>query len=177
MGGKFWAILTLPWQWLLHNLHIKENWGRHLYGKVYWFYTQSMSIWWIRKWQPTQVFLPGKVHGKRSLEGYSPWVYKELDMTEHDHNKYSGCLIKVNGDYSRGEGQSPLQTYPLASNRFGSDSFLFRALCIYVQPCVLSCQKFLVWEGNIKPWGSLELAECNQDWTVLMSKLERLIKK
>ena len=25
------------------------------------------------KWQPTQVFLPGKSHGQRSLAGYGPW--------------------------------------------------------------------------------------------------------
>ena len=25
-----------------------------------------------RKWKPTQGFLPGKFHGQRSLEGYSP---------------------------------------------------------------------------------------------------------
>ena len=32
-------------------------------------------IWkiWRRKWQSTPVFLPGKFHGSRSLEGYSPW--------------------------------------------------------------------------------------------------------
>ena len=28
---------------------------------------------WIRNWQPTPVFLPGKSHGQRTLEGYSPW--------------------------------------------------------------------------------------------------------
>ena len=27
---------------------------------------------WRRKWQPTPIFLPGKSHGQRSLEGYSP---------------------------------------------------------------------------------------------------------
>ena len=27
---------------------------------------------WRRKWQPTPVFLPGKLHGKRNLVGYSP---------------------------------------------------------------------------------------------------------
>ena len=32
-----------------------------------------------RKWQPTPVFLPGKVHGQRSLGGCRPWGY----MTEH----------------------------------------------------------------------------------------------
>ena len=37
---------------------------------------------WRRKWQPTQVFLPGKPHGQRSLEGYNPWGLRELDPTE-----------------------------------------------------------------------------------------------
>ena len=37
---------------------------------------------WSRKWHPTPVFLPGKFHGQRNLAGYSPWVCKELDMTE-----------------------------------------------------------------------------------------------
>ena len=37
---------------------------------------------WRRKWQPTRVFLPGKSHGQRSLEGYSPWGHKESDRTE-----------------------------------------------------------------------------------------------
>ena len=33
----------------------------------------------------TQVFLPGKSHGQRSLAGYSPWDGKELDTTERLH--------------------------------------------------------------------------------------------
>ena len=33
--------------------------------------------------QPTPVFLPGEAHGLRSLAGYSPWVRKESDTTEH----------------------------------------------------------------------------------------------
>ena len=40
---------------------------------------------WRRKWQPTPVFLPGKSHGWRSLEGYSPWGHKESDMAERLH--------------------------------------------------------------------------------------------
>ena len=43
---------------------------------------------WKRKWQPTPVFLPGKSQGQRSLVGYSPWGYKELDTMEqltHTH--------------------------------------------------------------------------------------------
>ena len=29
----------------------------------------------------TPILLPGKSHGQRSLEGYSPWGRKESDMT------------------------------------------------------------------------------------------------
>ena len=36
---------------------------------------------WRRKWQQTPVFLPGKLHGPRSLEGYSPWA---LEKVRHD---------------------------------------------------------------------------------------------
>ena len=37
---------------------------------------------WRRKWQPPPVFLPGKVHGQRSLVDYSPWGHKELGKSE-----------------------------------------------------------------------------------------------
>ena len=37
---------------------------------------------WRREWQPTPVFLPGELHGQRSLAGYSPWGRKESDTTE-----------------------------------------------------------------------------------------------
>ena len=37
---------------------------------------------WSRKWQPSLIFLPGKLHGQRSLACYSAWGCKELDMTE-----------------------------------------------------------------------------------------------
>jgi len=37
---------------------------------------------WRRKWRPTLVFLPGKLHGQRSLAGCSPWGFRELDTNE-----------------------------------------------------------------------------------------------
>ena len=37
---------------------------------------------WSRKWQPIPVLLPGKFHGWRTLEGYSPWGHKKSDVTE-----------------------------------------------------------------------------------------------
>ena len=36
---------------------------------------------WRRKWQSILVFWPEKSHGQGSLEDYSPWNPKELDMT------------------------------------------------------------------------------------------------
>ena len=30
----------------------------------------------------TPIFMPGKLHGQRSLAGYRPWDLKELDKTE-----------------------------------------------------------------------------------------------
>ena len=38
-----------------------------------------------RKWQRTQVFLPGESHGRRSVVGCSPWSRKESDRTERLH--------------------------------------------------------------------------------------------
>ena len=40
---------------------------------------------WRREWQPTPVFLPGKLHGQGSLESCSSWGHKVLDTTEHAH--------------------------------------------------------------------------------------------
>ena len=37
---------------------------------------------WRRKWQPAPEFLPGKLHGQRSLAGYSPWGHKESLRTD-----------------------------------------------------------------------------------------------
>ena len=37
----------------------------------------------IFKWQLTPVFLPGKFHCQRSLEGDSPWGRKESGTTDH----------------------------------------------------------------------------------------------
>ena len=51
--------------------------------------------------QPTPVFLPGQAHGQRSLTGYSPWVHKESDTTEHaqrnvmfiNFTQLTGCFL------------------------------------------------------------------------------------
>ena len=69
---------------------------------------QEMQVWslggktpWRRKWQPTPVFLPGKSHGQRSLEGYSPWgrqrVRRELVAEQQQKLLTNGshiCLVQ-----------------------------------------------------------------------------------
>ena len=42
----------------------------------------GLEISWRRKWQPTPVFLPGEIHGQRSLAGCSPWDRKELNTNQ-----------------------------------------------------------------------------------------------
>ena len=37
---------------------------------------------WRREGLPTPIFLPGELHGQRSLEGYRPWDCKESDTTD-----------------------------------------------------------------------------------------------
>ena len=50
--------------------------------KRYRFNPWAWKIPWMRVWQLTPVFLLGKSHGQWSLEGYSPYGHKELDMTK-----------------------------------------------------------------------------------------------
>ena len=50
---------------------------------------------WRRKWQPTPVFWPGKSHGQRSLEGYSPWGRKESDTAEQQLSVHFSSLPSV----------------------------------------------------------------------------------
>ena len=46
---------------------------------------------WRREQLPTPVFWPGKFHGQRGLEGYSPWGHKESDVTECLSHSLSFC--------------------------------------------------------------------------------------
>ena len=47
----------------------------------YQFDTWVGKIPWRRACNPAPVFFPGEFRGQRSLEGYSPWVHIESDMT------------------------------------------------------------------------------------------------
>ena len=52
-----------------------------------------------RQWHPTPVLLPGKSHGRRSLEGCSPWGHWGSDTTEWLHFHFSlSCIGEGNGN-------------------------------------------------------------------------------
>ena len=67
-------------------------------GFIFWV----RKIPWRREWQSTPVFLPEESHGQRSLVGYSPWDYKEPDMTErlallHKGNRRKSAVTVESG--------------------------------------------------------------------------------
>ena len=67
---------------------------------------------WRRQWHPTPVLLPGKSHGRRSLEGCSPWDRWGSDTTERLHFHFSvSCIGEGNGN--------PLQCSCLENPRDG----------------------------------------------------------
>ena len=52
-----------------------------------------------RQWHPTPVLLPGKSHGRRSLEGCSPWGRWGSDTTERLHFHFLlSCIREGNGN-------------------------------------------------------------------------------
>ena len=48
-----------------------------------------------RRGDPTPVLLPGESHGQRSLAGYSPWGYTELDTTEATKQQQQQWLMML----------------------------------------------------------------------------------
>ena len=61
--------------------------------------TLSRLLLWRRQWHPTPVLSPGKSHGRRSLEGCSPWGRWGSDLTERLHFHFSlSCIGKGNGN-------------------------------------------------------------------------------
>ena len=58
-----------------------------------------ISMYRRRQWHPTPVLLPGKSHGRRSLEGCSPWGRWGSDTIERLHFHFSlSCIGEGNGN-------------------------------------------------------------------------------
>ena len=62
------------------------------------FFQISILLSQRRKWQPTQVFLPGESHGQRSLVGCPLWGRTESDMTEATQQQQHHFVALFNGD-------------------------------------------------------------------------------
>ena len=79
-----WTVIIT---WLMLRLGfpggrvVKESLKEMWIWSLDWEDLQVGKIPWSRKWQPILVFLLGEFRGQRSLEGYSPWSCKELDMS------------------------------------------------------------------------------------------------
>ena len=107
--GTSWGIILIIafyyfiFQRHLHLRGIKPKWIIEADGWICWVEWVLYSTYlcclipWRRKWQPTPVLLPRKFCGQRSLVGYSPWGYRESDMTERLH---SLCCLVVVGELS-----------------------------------------------------------------------------
>ena len=53
-----------------------------------------------KKWQPTSIFLPGKLPGQRSLVGYNPRGHTQSKMTEHKHTDVTTVSNSEKAQYS-----------------------------------------------------------------------------
>ena len=105
---------TLAWKipWMeepgrlqsMRSLRVRHDWATSL--SVFTF------MHWRRKWHPTPVLLSGKSHGRRSLEGCSPWGRWGSDTTERPHFHFTlSCIGEGNGN--------PLQCSCLENPRDG----------------------------------------------------------
>ena len=52
---------------------------------------------WRREWLPTLVFLPGELHGQRSLVAPVLWGHKELFMTAINNTKRKEDMLAAIG--------------------------------------------------------------------------------
>ena len=102
--------------WLLRHilLRFSQKWTNEWVSSwkmrpIYLLKNNWIIYWW---WRPTPVLLPGKSHGQRSLVGYSPWGYEQLDVTEWLPFHFSlSCIGEGNGN--------PLQCSCLENSREG----------------------------------------------------------
>ena len=78
--------------------------------------------------QSIPIFLPGKSHGQRSLAGYSPWGFKELDTIQRLNNNNSNTRLsllknpEIEFYFSQGEKSHRRDKVINASFREGFDS-------------------------------------------------------
>ena len=78
----------------------RRQWRTEKPGMLHSMGLQRVGHDWVtEQWHPTPVLLPGKSHGRRSLEGCSPWGRWGSDRTEWLHFQFSlSCIGEGNGN-------------------------------------------------------------------------------
>ena len=116
---------------------------------------------WKRKWKPTPGFISGGYHRQRRLTGYSPWDYKQSDMTEQLTNIHIKHKIRSLGynisvalrKLLQGSGRERQATYKFVTKKAGS---LNIKDCCEVKKKSNKVKEFsTVCMGRCKPLGSL----------------------
>ena len=98
-----WISWIYP-TWDFYNSCLSLNLGIFwlLFCQVSWFFcllNLNLSFSREKAMAPPPVLLPGKSHGRRSLEGCSPWGREESDTTERLHFRFSlSCIGEGNGN-------------------------------------------------------------------------------
>ena len=120
-----------------------------------------------RQWHPTQVLLPGKFHGQRSLVGCSPWGCQELDRTKRVHFHLSlSCIGEGNGN--------PRQCSCLENPRDGEAWWVavcgVAAAALAWNSTIYHCQTWHGWALSsescwvkLRCWWGCKLTGCQQD--------------
>ena len=104
---------------------------------------------WRREWLPTQVFLPRKFHGQRSLVGYSPWGCKELSTTE--------CLTQTHIIYLTVYAYIEIQMYSYMKCIYIYMKYCLYNLLNYCDMPGIALSTFLYWIFIKILWGFLLL--------------------
>ena len=116
-----------------------------------------------KEWQPTLVFLPGELHGQRSLVGYSPWGCKESDTTEKltllllDAAQTKQPEIVLSADQKCVQSFLPFGKLPF------SCTYVWKSLShvwLFVTPWTVACQILCPWNSptRILEWVAIHFS-------------------
>ena len=95
---KLWDILYIAAFYKEFFGKKEQNYVVHVFGNS-WLIQLDIYNLWRRQWHPTPILLPGKSHGRRRLEGCSPWGHWGSDTTERLHFHFSlSCIGAGNGN-------------------------------------------------------------------------------
>ena len=88
---------------------------------------------WRREWLPTPIFLPGELHGQRSLVDYSPWGCTQSNTTERlTVSLHFTGDINTTLHFSLGEKNGMVCTWKLQEIHFLSFFFLLLIISYFL---------------------------------------------